>query len=165
MKIFLVTLSLGLFTLPSFSEDARYETVTISLNQQGVVATNQIEIADYETGQVAGFGETPGLRGYIKYSFRKNGLTFPTGGPVRGPAVFYLTATSPGDQVGGYITVKITPVSFPPDKTLIVPPGTNQVQISLESSTNLVSWASATNGIYGSPDSAHFFRLKMTPLN
>ncbi len=63
------------------------------------------------------------------------------------------------------MTVKITPESYDPNKTLILPPGTNQVYVGMESSTNLVNWANATNGIYGSPDVARFFRLKMTVLN
>jgi hypothetical protein len=62
-------------------------------------------------------------------------------------------------------TVKITPESFPPNQTLILPPGTNQVQITLQSSTDLKNWITATNGIYGSPTTAQFFRIQMTVLS
>jgi len=46
---------------------------------------------------------------------------------------------SGGQNHYGALTVKITPVSFPPNQTLIVPPGTNQMKVSLEASTNLVN--------------------------
>ena len=81
--------------------------------------------------------------------------------PVTGPAT--ITASSVrGNPV--FITVKITPDSFDVNKTVILLPGTNQVYITLESSTNLVNWANATNGVYGSPDTARFFRITMKAL-
>ncbi len=43
-------------------------------------------------------------------------------------------------------------------------PGTNQVFVTLESSTNLLNWSDATNGVYGSPDTARFFRLRQTTV-
>ena len=36
------------------------------------------------------------------------------------------------------------------------------VQIELESSTNLLTWAAATNGVYN--DDQKFFRVKLTKL-
>ena len=35
----------------------------------------------------------------------------------------------------------------------------------MECSTNLVHWVPATNGIYGSPTEAKFFRLKADKVN
>ena len=58
-----------------------------------------------------------------------------------------------------YLTVKIIPQSYDPNKTLIIPPGTNQVQITLQVSPDLVNWTTATNGVYGSPNTAQFFRI------
>lgn len=43
--------------------------------------------------------------------------------------------------------------------------GTNQVFVTLESSTNLVNWSTATNGVYGSPDEARFFRIHMEEVD
>ena len=63
------------------------------------------------------------------------------------------------------LTVKIIPETYDVNKTVILPPTTNQVQVTMESSTNLVTWVTATNGIYGSPDSARFFRIKLTSQN
>jgi hypothetical protein len=62
-------------------------------------------------------------------------------------------------------TFEIVPETFPPNQTLIVPPGTNQVAITLETSTNLATWSTATNGIYGAPDAVRFFRIRMDKQN
>ena len=154
--------------------EARYETIT---------GTNSITIADYETAELvtvftSGFNyvsqnlntvsvtkndKTFLLKSAASFANNLGGTSYSSSGvgdTVRGPASFFLT---PGQGAEGF-TVKITPVSFPPNQTLIVPPGTNQVQVSMETSTNLVNWATATNGVYGSPSEARFFRLKMTNL-
>jgi hypothetical protein len=81
--------------------------------------------------------------------------------PVTGPAT--ITASSVGGKPV-FITVKITPDSFDANKTVMLPPGTNQVYIALESSTNLVNWSAATNGFYGSPDTVLFFRIRTNAL-
>lgn len=157
----------------ALSEECRYETAT---------GSKSITIADYETGELisvlnTNVASTAGHPYYV--AAQKDGYVlslksaasyyYPVAGAatssgvgdiIRGPATFYLIDTGSAQA----FTVKITPVSFPPNKTLIVPPGTNQVQISLEASTNLVNWAVATNGVYGSPDSAYFFRMRMTKL-
>jgi hypothetical protein len=62
------------------------------------------------------------------------------------------------------VTVQIIPQSYDPNKTLIIPPGTNQVQITLQVSPDLVNWSSATNGVYGSPNTAQFFRISEVSL-
>ena len=80
---------------------------------------------------------------------------------VKGPATFKLV----GGASPTLLTLKVMPEAYPPDKSVIVAPTTNQVQITLESSTNLVNWASATNGVYGSPDEARFFRIHLQKLN
>ncbi len=83
------------------------------------------------------------------------------GSTIAGPAQFQLTAPL---TTGAFMTVKITPATYDANKTFILPPGTNQVYIGLESSTNLVNWADATNGVYGSPNVARFFRIRMGTL-
>jgi len=46
-----------------------------------------------------------------------------------------------------FCTVEITPESFPPDKTIIVPAGTG-ANIVMESSTDLMNWSPAAPGSY-----------------
>ena len=82
---------------------------------------------------------------------------------VAGPAVIRLTAfNSPGKPA--FCTIKVTPEAYPPDRSILVPPGTNQVFLTLQCSTNLVHWFPATNGVYGPLPEAKFFRIKLEPL-
>lgn len=164
IQVVLVGVSLAI------GQEARHVTVTAT----NLPAT--IQIADYETGELVSIFN----QNYIL--IEKDGQTFLTrisaaaagsagaggsvftgiGDTVRGPATFSISPQLP--NYPSAMTVKITPQSFPPNQTLIVPAGTNQVQISLESSTNLVNWTTATNGVYGSPISANFFRIRLTNL-
>lgn len=178
MKTTCLFVVLLLSTLNSICQEARYETAT---------GTNTITIADYESAELicvlntnAAVSEISPSATAVKatkngYSFMlhssasrfaysgSGGMTASGNGDVlRGPATFQLAGINFLSAQG--FTIKITPVSFPPNQTLIVPPGTNQVQISMESSTNLLNWAAATNGVYGSPETVRFFRLKMTNL-
>ena len=41
-----------------------------------------------------------------------------------------------------------------------MPHGTNAVSVSLEVSTNLTHWATATNGVYVTGETPRFFRIK-----
>ena len=79
----------------------------------------------------------------------------------RGPASFVMNAasTSSNNWSGTLITLEFLPGQTPPDRTLVIAPGTNLVAVALECSTNLVHWTTATNGLYGSPDAAKFFRI------
>jgi hypothetical protein len=150
----------------ALGQEARYVTVTAAHG-----ATNQIQIADYETGELVSFLPTPTDTWSV--FLQKDGRTFNVPGDsryyqvggrgtiVQGPATFLVWGAN-GDVMA---TVKIKPASFPPDKTIILPPGTNQFQVTLETSTNLVSWLSTTNGVYGSPDTARFFRIHLQQLN
>jgi hypothetical protein len=61
------------------------------------------------------------------------------------------------------MTVRITPQTYASDKTVLVAPGMGNVQINLESSTNLNQWEIATNGVYS--DNMRFFRVKLTNVN
>jgi hypothetical protein len=94
------------------------------------------------------------------------------GSTVAGPAKFTMlqyyswvpgSGSNPYDNLqGGMMTVKITPLTFSPQKTVAVAPGMGNVQITLESSTNLLTWTDATNGVYS--DDLKFFRIKLTKL-
>lgn len=118
----------------------RWDTVPPTLTYANVSKDGSPSIYGYPPG----YGATIGV--------------MPTGTTIAGPAT--LSPTS-GNII---LTVKITPSLYDVNRTLILPPGTNQVFITLESSTNLVQWADATNGVYGSPDIARFFRIRMQKL-
>lgn len=148
----------------------RYVTTTAQgLPDPPYAVTNHVSIVDGETAEVVSVYPPGGSAA----SFTKDGVWFPSvvGDRnlfvvVKGPATFHLVAQGGGGSpTATLLTLKIKPESYPPDKTLILPPGTNQVFVTLESSTNLVQWASATNGVYGSPNEARFFRINMQKLN
>jgi hypothetical protein len=144
------------------AQTERYVTITVSNG-----SSNQVSIAEGETAEVVSLGGVAS-GSFNSASFVKDGIVFnslvtPPSNfvVVKGPVTFRLVS----QDGNAHLTLKVMPESFPPDKTLILPPGTNQVSITLESSTNLVNWASATNGVYGSPDEARFFRIHLQKLN
>jgi len=138
---------------------------------KSVEDTNSYTITGVETAEIISFkANDDGSAGlYIQ----KDGTIFNRfasaesslggkGTVIQGPATFTLIAccTKPT-----YLTLKIMPESYDPNKTLIIPPGTNQVQITLQVSSNLINWETATNNIYGSPNTAQFFRIKEDNLS
>ena len=80
---------------------------------------------------------------------------------VAGPAdiVFYRGTGANHGGRNSYVTFKVAPESFPPDKTIIIPEGTTGARIALECSTNLIHWSVATNGFYTGTNGAKFFRV------
>jgi hypothetical protein len=147
----------------------QYVTLTATPLAPSESATNTYAIADAQAAEIISV-QSPS---FAYLSITKDGVSFPywraadnnpggKGTIIQGPATFTLLAQS---STAAYLTLKLMPESFPPNQTLILPPGTNQVSITLESSTNLVNWSSATNGIFGSPDEARFFRIHMQKLN
>ena len=180
MKLRLLN-SLFLFTFFSAVclAESRYVTIAVS----GTNQTSQLTIQDFEVARMVAahdpmsfyFSLTvakvsftsqynyPNLQGVLQ----NDGFVPPKSIVITGPATLTIVSGTPSRTTNNaaFITFEILPESSPVDKTLIVPPGTNQVEIMLESSTNLVSWATATNGIYGSPDAARFFRIHLRKLD
>ena len=164
-----------LLCISASAQTSRYETLAIT-----GTSTATIQIQSYESAAVvsaSGNQNTVLLtvdKGAKQWGFDGDDLmghpqtsgngdiTFipPKSIVFRGPTTFTLFYASEA-VVPAYVTLEITPQSFPADQTVIVPPGTNQVYVGLESSTNLVNWSTATNGVYGSPDAARFFRIHM----
>jgi hypothetical protein len=166
----ITTISLGILT--TAADNCRYVTVTMTNTASPTV----FQIQQGETAEIltcAGPGtvyeaytyhvtvEKDGtyFRGYPPGYPTFNNMPHPRGSVVVGPA------TLRQDGIPTVLTLKITPDAYDVNKTLILPPGTNQVYVALESSTNLVNWADATNGVYGSPDVARFFRIRMETLH
>jgi hypothetical protein len=148
----------------------RYETLTLP-NPGGVSTTNLIAIAEGETAELVGYSKSLVSRfGSALYLVSKNGLVFAVNYDsdissilkvVKGPAMVGVSSRFES----ALVTLRITPSSYDANKTVILPPGTNQVSVALEASTNLVSWTTATNGLYGSTNSAHFFRIRVGGQN
>ena len=161
---------LFLVLLAVLAIDARAEFVTLTAAATNGVSIGvaELSIRPYEAAELVSYvGPTRGDR----LQLFKDGKTIdcpfaPQTYPVivAGPATFRYTAltNSSGEGFGpAFLTFRITPGAFPPDRTVIVLPGTNQTSVTLECSTNLVNWASATNGVYGPMPEAKFFRIKL----
>lgn len=149
---------------------AQGRTVTLVLDNPGypIITTNEFTIFGYETAELKAYDpylSPPWVeveKGGRHFLLRLNDYTrtgYETIFPrhiIAGPAklmAYSFAGTS-------YVTFEVRPEGFDPNKTLIVPPGTNRVAVALECSTNLVHWVLATNGVYGgSPDEAKFFRI------
>jgi hypothetical protein len=63
------------------------------------------------------------------------------------------------DQASFFATIEVTPESFPPDKTIVIPEG-GAANIALECSTNLIDWTTAPLGVYTNQPTVKFFRLR-----
>jgi hypothetical protein len=168
--------TLILTQLLAFAVNAEIVTLTASGTDLGngnfSPNTNQFSIGPYEVAELLSFpSAATGIGSPVWLDIVKAGKTLsllnvPTTevqAPrppivVAGPATFVLRASNAD---GNFCTFRVTPEAFPPDRTLILPPGTNQTQVTLECSTNLVNWSSATNGVYGPSQEAKFFRIKM----
>jgi hypothetical protein len=86
------------------------------------------------------------------------------GASVVGPAVIFVSDQLPAYSYSlpnspVFLTLKIKPESFPPDKTVILPPNTGEFSVRLQTSTNLLDWSDAANGVYSTTNTARFFRL------
>ncbi len=159
-----------LFLLLSIPPMARAGVVTlIAKGQDTLTGTNgiaELRLGPYEWAEVVSFptSTTSGQRLEIE----KDGLmAIVSPGicdavSVAGPANIRLVAER-GQQTA-MCTIKVRPEAFPPDKALLLSPGTNQARITLECSTNLVQWFSATNGVYGPLPEAKFFRIRLEPV-
>jgi hypothetical protein len=57
-------------------------------------------------------------------------------------------------------TFDVSPQPFGPDKTITVPAGAGGANVIMESSSDLVNWTAATNGVYANLPAARFFRIR-----
>ena len=176
-----IALVILLSELASFGQ-ARHVTLTLDASDpqtiQRALVTNELHLAEFETAELVSQSRMRDQS--INLSAVKDGITvFATTAPVApgfseygyefhrfaiaGPAKIVFIA--PLGNGTCFATFRITPESFPPDRTIIAMPGTNQTSITLECSTNLVQWSPATNGVYGPMPEAKFFRIKAQPVN
>jgi len=171
MKTLIILL---LVTLAGFAR-AGVVTLTAQFND-GTNNVAELSIGPYEIAEVMSFPQSINGSPSSYLYVIKDGKAFTywtpaisSQGPasfdpfvVAGPATLRLRAPNSGSQA--FCTIRVTPEAFPPDRSILVPPGTNQARITLECSTNLVQWFAATNGIYGPLPEAKFFRIKLEPV-
>ena len=122
--------------------------------------SNSLALAE---GEVAKVVTITGPSWQPEVSFQKGGRWFPCtkGDVIQGPALITAAISiSIPLPTYGLATLEVLPEAFPPDRTLLLPQGSNTVAVALECSVDLVHWTTATNGIYGTPNTAKFFRIR-----
>jgi hypothetical protein len=147
--------------------------VTLTANTNEVA---ELTIGQYEVAELVSYPTTMNSFG-ASLTVLKDGKTIPyrySTWPAAQSAIDALTVVGPAtirfavqggpNSYPGLCTFRVSPEAFPPDRTIILPPGTNQVQVTLECSTNLSQWFPATNGVYGPMPEAKFFRIKLDKL-
>lgn len=174
--LLLIFLFLCSCTLTSHAQAPRFATLELSpVRVTNATVTwsgsNSFAIAAGETAEILNFiqrGEDSSdlilIRQGVEFPFNYlAGTYWPIF--VQGPALLVLRAVpdwciSCSTKPSSFVTLRIHPDVFPPDRTLVIGPDTKQVLVALECSTNLLDWATATNGNYGSTNDAKFFRIK-----
>jgi hypothetical protein len=160
----LITLSL---VLTSHAADV---TLTVNNNaSRGVIKTSDSVVI--ETNESATIVGTFYVTSDATLEIIRNGITnwfspanvsaSTRGATISGPATITLfTSGSPT-----FVTLRIAPESFPPDKTIIIPQGTPGANIIMEQSTDLINWTNSVPGSYTNTAMNHlFFRLRAERL-
>lgn len=167
-----VILALGLIIPSSNSLIAQERHLMLMLSTPGIPwvlspsTTNEVTIGDNEVAQVVSYkmDATAGTGAQFVKPFGGSNFvdSFGYGDVIPGPAtlrLYFENRTGTTAAPRGRATFKITPVAFPPDKTFIIPDGTPGATVTLETSTNLLTWTTATNGFYTGTNGAKFFRI------
>ena len=144
-------------------------TTNISVGQGMLVHINSVQYSPNVSGEDE-FGNT------FKYLGVTVGVQYPggpwvypnqddfqigiEGHPILGPCTLRITATAT-DKVNAaaYVLLRYETVNVAPLPTGVVQPPNQPVKVSLQSSMNLTTWETATNGNYGPTNGFRFFRV------
>lgn len=103
-----------------------------------------------------------GLQNYGFFGSSRDPVSF----KIAGPATIQLRPSPWVRQdFWALLTVEVEPGFCAPDKAATIGPNAGTVGVAMETSTNLIQWSTATNGlVYTNSPSARFFRIKMDKL-
>jgi hypothetical protein len=155
----------ALFIAACANVQARFVTLTVNNNvAAGTISLlAEITIQSNEVATVRFCSPAVNLttiKDGITVSSFQNFQSFPAI-VIAGPAVLQVRPSTSVDR--GFCTIEITPESFPPDKTLVIPEGTG-ANVTFECSTNLLDWAPVWQGTYTNAPSSKFFRIRADRL-
>ena len=153
------------------AQSSRFTTITAVSRTNNMIVSNTVAIPAGEAARVVTLHPVqwssgtvgPTIAGSSNFRLFKDDGDFNLfkDDVIEGPATIQLwAALAQGQNPYVLLTLERLPQSFPPDRTLVLPQGSNSVAVALECSTNLVNWQTATNGLYGTPDAAKFFRIR-----
>lgn len=149
------SLLIALLPLATLADEGRYVTVVAGPGETAV-----FEVKDSTTIQLVSLlpsiPTTGEHRAEVRVIKGKFSSWLPQGATIQGP--FTLTLKGMEAPISAACTLRLIPQVFPPDKTVVIPPGQG-AQITLQCSSNLVDWVTATNGIYTNVPSMKFFRI------
>jgi hypothetical protein len=148
----------------SFSAHAQMQTLTATssniLSSVITICTNQYAIvksADYDDGGLL-LINMQGVSFSKNFSFESvDGLT------ISGPATIQLEA-EPNAYYSTYATIEVKPqqLPVPPNQAVTVGSNAGNVQVTMITSTDLVNWTPAVNGmVYTNSPAARFFRIQL----
>ena len=127
-------------------------TITIATNQYAVVKS-----ADYNYGGLL-LMNIQGTSFTEDFSFESlDGLT------ISGPATIQLEA-HPDAYYSTFATIEVKPqqLPVPPNQTVTVGSNAGNVQVTMLTSTDLINWTPAVNGmVYTNTPAARFFRIQL----
>ena len=149
-----------ILTVVSLSVRAQIQTLVVSptSTNSAVITVSSNSFATIKSVNSASGGNLQlNLQG-VNFSYHlpdasPNGLIF------SGPATIQLQGDGNGASLA---TVDVEPGPFPPGKALTVGANSGNVQVTLQTSTDLVNWTPAVNGlVYTNTPEARFFRIQM----
>ena len=92
----------------------------------------------------------------------QEGSLIDTGSSFVGPCVVQIIATSSNNSNPEIdVTMQYTTVNTAPSSVGVLQVPNRTVAVTLQSSSNLTTWTTATNGNYGASDQYRFFRVSM----
>lgn len=148
------------FAYVSLPAHAQVQTLTVSPSNtnSAVLNVSSNSFAIIKSAYTASGGSIlvnmQGVNFTFNLSFQTvSGLTF------AGPATIQLQ----GDSYGAaFATFAIEPGPFPPGQALTVGSNSGNVQVTMQTSTDLVNWTTAVNGmVYTNTPAARFFRIQL----
>jgi hypothetical protein len=166
MKSTLITL-LAIFTLNV--SKAQVQTIIVSSTSP---TTNNTYLGQTLTIPANNYAKLMSLTGpNAQLQITSQGMTVPynnnTVSLADYPVVIAGPATIQIDQsnvspIGAFATFDVEPAPFPPNKTATIGANAGNVQVTMQTSTDLVNWTSAVNGqTYTNSPDARFFRIQM----
>jgi len=149
---------------------AQIQTITIPTN--AVASSNNLYLGATITVASNAFATLKsfvGAEAYIQLNVQGFSMQIGTGGwtPSAEPIVVAGPATIQIQQNAAYgpnafATFDVEPGPFPPNKAVTVGAYAGNVQVTMQMSTDLVSWTPAVNGqVYTNSPSARFFRIQL----
>ena len=149
-----------------------YSLNNFALNGGVYTASTNILVSSNTLVQVMGTLKTDNISAcYITVQYNgaqtvvKQGIGFnfiAQGSPFVGPCTMKIIATS-SDNINpeADVTVQYQTVNTAPSSVGVLQVPNKTVAVALQSSSNLSTWTTATNGIYGGTDQYRFFRVSL----